>query len=73
MTKLEFIAVLGIALVSYCISFLGMAFPKQGRIIQTALMLIGLAGIAFAFWLGFYWNHTDLTCHVGQHCFPWGY
>ena len=45
----------------------GKATPKR-----LAIIVLCFAAIIGAFVLGAHWNHTDFTCHPGQHCFPWG-
>ena len=71
MTTLKFFAVLGILELSWIAMWLVM--QKKPTAIRLAIVLgiftVFVGGIA----LGLHWNHADLTCHPGQHCFPWGY
>jgi uncharacterized membrane protein YfcA len=56
-------------------AWLGMwlVMQKKPTVLRFAAVLGIFAVFVGAIWLGLYWNHADLTCHPGQHCFPWGY
>ena len=56
-------------------SWLLMAFTMQRMkvsVLSVVIIILCLAGVISGFALGSTWNHDDLTCKPGQHCFPWG-
>lgn len=69
MTGLQLTAVFTLALGSWGIMCLAM---QKRTPLRMLIVLLCLAGFVGAFALGTHWNHIDLTCHPGQHCFPWG-
>lgn len=55
-------------------SAMGCLLVMRGRPtpLKIAIIVLCLFSMVGAFAVGSYWNHDDLTCHPGQHCFPWG-
>jgi hypothetical protein len=49
-----------------------LAMQKRPTFLRVLVILLCLAAFISAFALGTKWQHIDLTCHPGQHCFPWG-
>ena len=70
MTGLQLTAVFSLALGSWFAMCWTMR--KPATLLRVAIILFCLAGVVGAFALGTHWNHIDLTCKPGQHCFPWG-
>lgn len=72
MTILQYSTVFAMALGSWGAMCYTMRKLKPSSFLAIGLIILSLVGMLSAFYLGSQWNHVDLTCHPGQHCFPWG-